>query len=305
MNQNQNTLNTSQLRPLLRSLLQKAVRRGYADLSQKVAFLLASHGDSAWLHARTGVIVFEECWPCAHLLSSRTPSAVTLREVAVVVKNKNAAGLGSLAQAAAEGDATAIEQAREPVAVKIVAAALKRPKCFFDWAMAECSSEEQRAVVLAARSFFAQASWPWDKAFMAAGAYLSSQGGVPQVSRPGKFLHAPFPYWIAVDKHTPQGRIALRRVATELHLSERHLQWASFYFESARTHAMEQSPWWECEAKWRFAAMGLSLESAECMWAMASPYVESSVQDQTDLLLKLVERADANVLLQNDGLALS
>lgn len=303
MNPRQSVSNKSPLRPLLRSLLQKTVRRGYADLSQKVAFMLASHGDSAWLHARIGVIAFEECWPCAHFLSGNTPSAVILREVAVAVKNKDAAGLGSLAQAAAAGDATAITQAREPNAVKIVAAALKRPESFFKWAIAECEREGQAAVVLAAQRFFTQASWPWDKAFMAAGAYLSIRAEVPKVS-PSEQLHqAPFPYWTAVDKHTPQGKTALRRVASALHLPETHLQWVSFYFESAKTHAIVHCPWWECEFKWRLAALGLSLEAAEGMWAKASPHVEFAVQAQADLLFQLLERSDENTFLQRECFA--
>lgn len=299
VNPRRNSQNANQLRPLLRSLLQKTVRRGYADLSQKVAFILASRGDSTWLQARTGVIVFEECWPCAHLLSSSTPAAVTLREVTLAVKNKDAAGLGSLAHAAAEGDITAIEQARDPTAVKIVAAAMKRPESFFKWATNECSSEAQAAVVLAAQRFYTQASWPWDKAFMAAGAYLSSQFGVPQVLRSEQAAYMPFPYWAAVDKHTPQGKTALRKVALALRLSELHLQWASFYFESARTQIMARSSWWECESKWRFAALGLSLEAAEDMWAKAAPHVESAVQDQADLLMQVVGCADEHALLQS------
>ena len=292
------------IRPLLRSLLQKAVRRGYAELSEKVAFVLGSRGDSAWLHARVGVIFFEECWPSAHLLSSGAPSALMLREVAVAVKNKDAAGLGSLAHAAAEGDITAINQAIEPTAVKIVAAALNRPEDFFKWAVAECSNEEQIAVVRAARRFYTQASWPWDKAFMMAGAYLSVKAGVPHVSRSEQLPLAPFPYWTAVDKHTPQGKTALRKVASVLRLPEHHLQWVSFYFESARTNAIMPSRWWECEARWRFGALGLSLAEAEDMWAKASPDVEFAVQNQADLIRQLVERVDANALLREDSFVL-
>ncbi len=262
--------------------------------------MLASRGDSAWLQARAGVIVFEECWPCAHLLSSGTPAAVTLREVALAVKNKDSAGLGSLAHAAVEGDVTAIELARDPTAVKIVAAAMKRPESFFKWATNECSNEAQAAVVQAARRFYSQASWPWDKAFMAAGAYLSSKSGVPEVTRSEQVAHAPFPYWTAVDKHTPQGKAALRKVALALHLSELHLQWASFYFESARTQIMVRSPWWDCESKWRFAALGLSLEAAQDMWVKAAPHVESAVQDQAALLIQVVGCADEHALLQTN-----
>lgn len=289
MRTNQLISKNSPVRPLLRSLLQKAVRRGYLEIVQKVVFTLASRGDSAWLHARTGVIVFEECWPCAHFLSSGTPSAVTLESVAVARKNKDAAGLGSLAYAASEGDSQAIQKTHDPIAVKIVAAALKRPDGFFKWAITECNSEDQLAVVLASQRFISRASWPWDKAFMAAGAYLSCQGNVPQCQPSNNLPSVPFPYWTAVDKHTPQGKTALRRVASNLGISERALEWASFYFESAVTNELSPSPWWVCESKWRFDSLGLSLEAAENIWTEASSYVESMVKEQSNLLFELVE----------------
>jgi hypothetical protein len=303
VNSHQIPWNVNPLRPILRSLLQKTVRRGYADLSKEVAFILASRGDSTWLRARTGVIVFEECWPCANLLGNSTPSAMTLSEVAAVVKNKDAAGLGSLAHAAAEGDSSAIEQSHDPIAVKIVAAALKRPASFFKWATETCINEEQLAVVQAAQRFFGQASWPWDKAFMAAGAYLSCQVGIPQVMRSVGLPNAPFPYWTAIDKHTPQGKVALRKVALDLRIPERQLQWISFYFESARTNASETSQWWECEAQWRFESLGLSMGSAEEIWGKASICVERAVQSQTDLLLQLIDGADTNLLQPSGGLS--
>lgn len=276
------------VRPLLRSLLQKAVRRGYVELVQKIVFTLAERGDSAWLHTRAGVIVFEECWPCACLLTDGTPSAVILDSVAAMRKNKDAAGLGSLAYAASEGDLYAIHNSIDPIAVKIVAAALKRPDSFFKWAISECNDEEQQAVVLASQRFISKASWPWDKAFMAAGAYLSCKGQVPQTQLSTLLPSTPFPFWVAVDKHTPQGKRAFRRVALDLGISERALEWASFYFESAITNDLSPSPWWVSESEWRFDSLGLSLDEAKKLWVSAAPFIEVMVKAQSDRLVGLI-----------------
>lgn len=292
-------LNTSQAtasRPLLRSLLQKAVRRGYADLAEKTAFLLASQGDSAWLHSRTGVIVFEECWPNAHLLRSHSPSTVTLQEIAVAVKNKDAAGLGSLSHALAEGDLTVLDYAYQRRAVKIVAAALKRPEDFFKWAKSQCQNERQSNVVLSARLFFSRASWPWDKAFLAAGAYLSIESDLQDTAHSSRVPTIPFPYWTAIDKHTPQGKIALRNVAAEGRLSEEKLQWASFYFESARCNEMVECPWWECEASWRFNTLGLSLKAAEKIWTDNADQVKTTLQGQAEVLCRMIEESNGHSL---------
>ncbi len=83
-----------------RSLLQKAVRRGYASLARNVALSLEQLGDTEWLKQRTGVIAFEECWPMGATLiyPMKLPDAIFfLAEMARAVKAKDAAGLGSLA----------------------------------------------------------------------------------------------------------------------------------------------------------------------------------------------------------------
>ncbi|MBW2585113.1 MAG: hypothetical protein JRE36_16545, partial [Deltaproteobacteria bacterium] len=48
-----------------RSLLQKAVRRGDADLVHTTSALLASLSpkEKNWYRTRTAIITFEECWP--------------------------------------------------------------------------------------------------------------------------------------------------------------------------------------------------------------------------------------------------
>lgn len=284
------------LKPVLRSLLQKAVRRGYAELAQKVAYKLASNGDSAWLHTRAAVIVFEECWPCANLLEDNT--ITSLKKVAIAVKNKNAAGLGSLAHAFSEGDPLAVDYSLHNLPIKIIAAALRRPEDFFKWASNACRNSEQSIVVRAAHRYFSQASWPWDKAFMAAGAYLACQNNVPPVNNSTSENRGAFPYWTAVDKHTPQGKAALKKTAYVLRLPEQALQWASFYFESARTQALEPSPWWQCEIKWRFEKIGLDLKEAKEMWNLASPYVESAVQPQTQIITNVLKDFDTDFLLK-------
>lgn len=86
----------------LRSLLQKAVRRGYASLAWRVALDLQQQGDRAWLRQRIPVIVYEECWPLASNIEFplKLPDAFRhLAKVARSEKAKDAAGLGSLAYA--------------------------------------------------------------------------------------------------------------------------------------------------------------------------------------------------------------
>lgn len=299
MTSSQQDRNSAQLRPILRSLLQKSVRRGYADISEQVSFCLAAIGDSTWVHARTAVIAFEECWPCARLLEN-TPSIKLLQQIALREKDKSAAGLGSLAYAVTEGDSSAADAATDFRDLKVVVAALKRPADFFKWAQGECRSIEQVAAISAAQAFLPRASWPWDKAFIIAGAYLYCKSPPGLAPRPDVSPSEAFPYWAAIDKHTPQGKLAIRTAARELKVPEDHLLWSSFYFESAKTNAAVDSPWWTCEINWRLAKLGLTPEYARDIWESAAPRIQTLVQGPTNqLLLFLKNHASGSQLELN------
>src|SRR5262245_28296984 len=98
--------------PRLRSLLQKAVRRGAVSIVERVAARLEAIGDTTWLRSRAVVITFEECWPLASSLSIDRPLASKLEmlvSVADAAKQKEAAGLGALAHAYREGDTSMLD----------------------------------------------------------------------------------------------------------------------------------------------------------------------------------------------------
>ena len=93
--------------PRLRSLLQKAVRRGASDIAGAAVHNLLTLGDQAWLRSRAVVITFEESWPLAlGLTLTRDPISKVdaLLRVSHAVKQKDAAGMGALAFALHEGD---------------------------------------------------------------------------------------------------------------------------------------------------------------------------------------------------------
>ncbi len=275
----------TEVRPLLRSLLQKTVRRGNAQLAETVACRLAERGDSAWLKTRAGVIAFEECWPYGTKLLNHPP-LVSLREIAGLTKNKEAAGLGSLAHALAKGDSSVLDAAPDPVAVKIVAASLTRTEEFFSWAAQSCNEGERADLLRTARTYFLRASWPWDKAFASAAAYFACLGHslTVELAQPATVTMSHFPLWVAVDKHTPAGKSALRRVASQLRVPPSQLEWASFYFESASCNERSAGTWWEAEMGWRFRTVHLDVSEAQTLWDAARDHVRSEVAEGVELL---------------------
>src|SRR5436309_9200705 len=91
----------------VRSLLQKAARRGYVQVVDRAVVRLDASGDKTWLRSRAIVITFEECWPLAGSLSidsGLSSKRIALLRVTEAAKQKDAAGLGALAHAYQEGD---------------------------------------------------------------------------------------------------------------------------------------------------------------------------------------------------------
>lgn len=279
----QSSLTTHFPRAIFRSLLQKAVRRGNADLAEAVAYLLASHGDSKWLHTRTGIITFEECWPYADLLSSEKPTVHILRTVANATKNKDAAGLGSLGYAHSIGDLSVTSYFDNSFAIRVVAAGLKRPTAFFEWAAKQATTPEQISITRTAEVFFKRATWPWDKSFTIAASFLACS---PLPPRPlnSYLIHDKFPYWIAVDKHTPEGKIIISNVAKELAIPPLELFWISFYMESSVTNASVTSLWWSAEKNWKLTQLKTDEKKATEIWKRASELIKKRTEKHVAIM---------------------
>lgn len=275
----------------VRSLLQKAARRGFTQVVARALARLEASGDKSWLRSRAIVITFEECWPlAASLCIDHEPSSKrrALLNVAKGAKQKDAAGLGALAYAYREGDHSMLDCIPDQNILRIVSEALQRPSAFFEWVFVQSRSERSNNVIRAAQQYLPAATWQWDKASILAGALLATIGDMPTIE-PADTPSEEFPYWVALDKHTPQGKLALREIAKQVNTSYRRLIWASFYCESARVNKLLPSSWWESEKRWRLRRAGLSLESAEELWAIARSLVRQCLEAEAVSLQKLVD----------------
>ncbi|MGV3627213.1 MAG: hypothetical protein ACO1PN_05955 [Betaproteobacteria bacterium] len=278
--------------PALRSLVQKAARRGYGATVEIVARRLFEIGDKTWLRSRAVVITFEECWPLAHTLTlerGAESKISALLRVTKAVKQKDAIGLGAMAYAYHEGDHSVLEDLENPTPVRIVSEALSRPPAFFEWALSQNMSIEQERVVKAAKAYLAAATWGWDKTCILAGAYFAATHALPEIRDAPLLTDKVFPYWVALDKHTPQGKAALHKIAGEFGITYRKLIWAAFYFESAKVNALDASPWWEAERSWRLRKAGMTVESAVALWKLIQPALECEIAPEARKLRQVVE----------------
>ena len=274
----------------VRSLLQKAARRGYAQVVERAMVRLDASGDKTWLRSRAIVITFEECWPLAASLSigsELSSKRTALLSVAKAVKQKDAAGLGALAYAYQQGDQSMADCIPDRRALRIVSEALGRPGAFFEWVLRQSRPQQTTDVIRAAQRYLPAATWQWDKACILAGALLATIGDMPTME-PADAPSEAFPYWVALDKHTPEGKIALAEVAKQVNSSYRQLIWASFYCESARANRLLSSPWWDAERTWRLRRAGLSWDTADELWSRARPLIRQRLESEAVALQKFV-----------------
>jgi hypothetical protein len=244
--------------------------------------MLETHGpkEKNWVRKRAVVITFETCYPRAADLyfNQRYHSKVAaLVRACRAVKNRDATGLGLLALALCEGDLSVLAADGLDRDIKILATALRRPADFWRWIGSQPLGPAQKAVVSQALRF-KNIGQLRDQALTKAAAYLAVTAPVPMLS-PAPPPAAPFPYWVALDRHTPVGKRALADVARDLRLSRAALQWAFAYFEGAAVNAAADGPWWPRYCRWRFLCCGLDPEQVHLVWEPARPVLEAALAE--------------------------
>ena len=160
---------------------------------------------------------------------------------------------------------------------------MSEKKKYWEWLISQCSSDLTNRLVKRASIAYRKGGWPWDRAFIQAAAYLAVIDGLPKLPVVSK-TESKFPFWVALDKHTPQGKTALSKAAKETGFPWRQLNWVSFYCESGLVHNLTPSRWWDREVKWRLGKVGLSFDEAKSMWAQARPVFMELLQDESKRL---------------------
>jgi hypothetical protein len=267
-----------------RSLLQKAVRRGNLDLVLTTSAMIQALGtrEKSWYRNRAVVIAFEECWPLGQELvfNRHFHSKVALLvKVAQALKFKDATGLGYLAYSLYEGDRSVLEGNREDRHIRIVAHGLHRPDDYWQWLDRNIEGPAARSLIENAHRY-RQAGLPRDRAVIQAAAYLAASGDVPKCSSRAP-AEASFPYWIALDMHTPQGKRVLKDVSRDLHIPRKQLEWAFFYFEGAASGQSAPAYWWDRRCRWYFRRIGLPVDEAHLLWEPAKPQMEEALAEDS------------------------
>jgi hypothetical protein len=266
-----------------RSLLQKAVRRGNVELVLTASAYLENlvARERNWFRNRAAVITFQECWPLgAHLVFTKKyhSKVAALVQVTRMQKARDAAGLGALAHALVNGDPSVYEGTPDDRHIRIIANAIRRPEDFWKWLAQHISAGAPRELIDNALRF-RNTGRPRDRAVLQAAAYLAATGEIPLVQAVDPNASG-FPYWIAFDAHTPEGKRVLNDIARDLHLSYRQLEWSFFYFEGSVTNAAVTSKWWDWHCRWHFRKIGLSVDEAPLLWEPVKPQLQAALDEE-------------------------
>jgi hypothetical protein len=276
---------------IFKSLLQKAVRRGNVEMAGHAVRFLARH-DLKWLKNRLAVLTYEECWTYGdQVLFSDDPKTVAeqIARLATAAKNRNSAGLGSLAFYWAEGDASVLDGGQDDVAIKLVAEGFKNPRRYWSRTIKTKLGKRQETIVSNACKGFAMAEFGWDKCFMVAASYLALSDKIPATSFAEPSTEE-FPLWITIDKHTKIGQAAINRAARRVNFDEEKAQWLVFYLEGVRCNKVVNSPWWERETRWRFKQLELNPVEVNKCWKELRPVLMdelNSAAEEIGLLIDL------------------
>lgn len=277
-----------------RSLLQKALRRADIEMARHAVAYLIHDNDFDWMRKRLAVLTFEECWTYGLEVSYEKNEQIISNHIFKLVgtvKNKNAAGLGSLAYVLSEGDKSVFDGSSGDRDIKIISEAIKRHKDFWEWTKQQQLNEKQTTLVENADKGFRKAGWPWDRAFAQAAAYLAITSEIPETIYIQPKTDSNFPLWIAIDKHTQQGKAAIREAAKQNNFNANKALWLAFYFESAKCNEIQFSPWWEREIKWRMKKLELEYEEAKQIWEQLKPVVIELLKDETEKLKEKLFKA--------------
>jgi hypothetical protein len=259
-----------------RSLIQKAIRRGDAELTEKAARYLINKGDICWLRKRLYVIAYEDCWtmgPEISCYNKETSVIGQYKRLASAVKNKNAAGLAALSMAYINGDRKIIQNNPAEDMIKSVANAVKNPSLFWTWIKKEPGYEKNKAAVDASERAITKAAFPGDKAMMLAAAYLSVKGPTEKTRFADPENSPETPFWIAFDKHTDVGKEIIQAASDEIGLTPSKGMWLAFYFEGSLCSKATDAPFWTEWVHREIRRIGFTMDEARSKWGELKPII--------------------------------
>ncbi len=280
---------------ITKSLLQKAVRRADVELTEIIVKYLISIDEFKWLKSRLAVIAYEECWTFGSQLYDDQNKLKVLEqylELAATVKNKNAAGLATLASKYHDGEWKAlVGNADQKKAIKSVANAIGSPNDFWEWVRSQKRTyNKHHGRIESAKRAVTKCKFETDKAMIYAVAYFAIKDEVPKTV-PAQPQHDPnFPYWVAIDKHTTIGKEAFIDAYKKIDLLAVRGQRIAFYLEGSKCNQIMNSPYWDLSKDWQLNRMGYTITQIHAKWNELKPILIELTKRRADEVKNIIEK---------------
>ena len=280
---------------VFRSLLQKAVRRGEVKIVEKVVKYLLSIGDIKWLGRRLTVIIYEECWTIGDQITDCN-ILEQYKNLTLTVKNKDAAGLATLAAKYNEGNWSALRGTKpQRDAITSVANAIKNPDAFWSWVKGQkLAFNKHHGRIKAAKVAVSKANFETDKAMMFAAAYFAVKDEIPITTHVQPQQSKDFPYWIAYDKHTSEGKEIIIEACQKINIYASRGMQLAFYFEGALCNQLTASPYWHLSKDWQIENMGYTDTQADIIWNKLKPEIIELTKKRVEELRATLDKPIAN-----------
>ena len=276
----------------MKSLLQKAVRRGHTKTVNSVLQYFIQNDEThqnRWLRNRLAVITTEECWPYLNEVTydnSVNTIAHHYTQLALAVKDKNAAGLGSLALALKNKEYFVPSDTE----IVDVATLLHNPGSVWENPGRSRLSFQAQIMISKAEEAYRKSTHDYDKATAVAAAYLATTQPTCPVEYFTEGSSNEFPIWTAFDRHTPYGAEAIVEAAKSIGVDMSIAQWLAFYQDGSKCTNLAPSPWWDRYLECRYYLHGMSAMEAQSIWNRLAPIVQEIVQSRVQMIKNVLAR---------------
>ncbi len=297
----------SKVDPILKSAVQKAVRRGSeGGIVWAVRRLWETPDGRRWLIWRIPIIAAEEAWPVLGVVGARVKEMGRglpqdeqidsligiIQGMARLAKNKDAGGL--------EGILAAVQKPlgkwkpeipdREIYELAQRVFQMERREM---WRYLHEQAHDSPAVhtlIRAAAWRYPQGGMPGDRLLLITSAVLAVKSPAIVDAQVAAYDATPNlcqeerPPWTAADMHTGPGKQALHMVAATARINPKTLSELWFMLESgAVDRTAAESAWWKALVEFRMRAYGFDgVEGAKQRWVELQPLVRAKVEDFVD-----------------------
>jgi hypothetical protein len=278
---------------ILRSALQKAVRRSQLFALMSIMQDLVSNGDEQFLVDRFPIILFEESWHEAANITLSDDLSDTLNNyihLCLNYKNKDAAGLAYLTNCRNNGDKNVLDDPEYynaqdfPGAIQDIEAFWREVNNAID---RNIFSDSELNVIDNARVAFNKAYLFHDKIYPLAAVWFIMHHYLPE-SKPIECEDVKeFPFWMPIDKHTKKGKEVLLDTSRKLGINYEKLKDISFWLEGGICYPEYKSYFYEEALKHKMNSIGCSIEDANKIWANASKLLQISLKKEAKNLEKI------------------